>query len=81
MIQVQRFNKVLKLSLIHIYYKKYKCPDVCAELLEKGHYHYFGPSKASLSICLLYTSPLPTSTPLPPPSNGATHRQPAAICK
>ena len=24
---------------------------------------------------------LTTSTPLPPPSNGATHRQPAAICK
>ena len=36
----------------YIDYKKYKCPDVCAELLEKGHYHYFGPSRA----CLLYTS-------------------------
>ena len=34
----------------YINYKKYKCPDVCAELLEKGHYHYFGPSKASLDV-------------------------------
>ena len=32
----------------------YKCPDVCAELLEKGHYHYFGPSKASLSIVYIF---------------------------
>ena len=28
--------------------------DVCAELLEKGHYHYFGPSKASLSIVYIF---------------------------
>ena len=38
----------------YIDYKKYKCPDVCAELLEKGHYHYFGPSKASLSIVYIF---------------------------
>ena len=38
----------------YIDYKKYKCPDVCAALLEKGHYHYFGPSKASLSIVYIF---------------------------
>ena len=38
----------------YIDYKKYKCPDVCAELLEKGHYHYFGPSRASLSIVYIF---------------------------
>ena len=41
-------------QLVSTDYKKYKCPDVCAELLEKGHYHYFGPSRASLSIVYIF---------------------------
>lgn len=35
-------------------YKKYKCPDVCSEVLKAGRYHYFGPTHASLSIVYLF---------------------------
>lgn len=38
----------------YIDYKKYKCPDVCSELLKAGRYHYFGPSRASVSIVYLF---------------------------
>lgn len=38
----------------YIDYKKYKCPDVCSELLKEGRYHYFGPSRASLSIVYIF---------------------------
>lgn len=38
----------------YIDYKKYKCPDVCSELLKKGRYHYFGPSRASIGIVYLF---------------------------
>lgn len=38
----------------YIDYKKYTCPDVCATLKEKSHYHYFGPSGASVGIIYLF---------------------------
>lgn len=38
----------------YIDYKKYKCPDVCSQVVDTSHYHYFGPSKASLGIVYLF---------------------------
>ncbi len=38
----------------YIKYKKYKCPDVCSEILEESHYHYFGPTRATVSIVYLF---------------------------
>ena len=38
----------------YIRYTKYKCPAVCADILEKYHYHYFGLTKASLSVVYIF---------------------------
>ena len=38
----------------YIDYKKYKCPDVCSAVLKSDRYHYFGPSRAALSIVYLF---------------------------
>lgn len=38
----------------YIYYKKYQCPDVCSSVLNTDHYHYFGPSKASISVVYVF---------------------------
>lgn len=37
-----------------IHYKQYNCVRKCAGLRDKGHYHYIGPSKASISLVYLF---------------------------
>lgn len=38
----------------YIDYVKYKCPAVCADVMDKGHYHYFGPNKAAVSLIYIF---------------------------
>lgn len=38
----------------YIDYVRYKCPAVCADVINERHYHYFGPNKATISIIYIF---------------------------
>lgn len=38
----------------YVNYNKYKCPRLCSKLVKSDHTHYFGPSRASISIVYLF---------------------------
>lgn len=37
-----------------IHYKRYRCPAECARLDKEDHYHYVGPTKASVSLIYVF---------------------------